>query len=789
MFLLALDRKLLRETRGMLGQIATIAIVLAAGITCFIALRGTYESLEDAREAYYDRYRLAHVFATLERAPESLAPRIEALPGVARAQTRIVEEVTLPMEGMDRPAYARILSLPAGGDPATNAVSLIRGTYPARGRDDEVLVLGSFAEAHGFRPGDHVPAVINGKLRDLRVVGLAQSPEFVYAIRAGAMVDDPQRYAILWMERTALASAFQLSGAFNDVTLRLQPGASEVATLEALDRLLVPYGGNGAFGRRDQVSNRILTGELAQLSALAGMVPLVFLGVAAFLINIVLGRLITLQRPEIAALKAVGYTNRELAAHYLWLVALVMVPGALLGVLGGAVLGHIVLGMYASIFRFPSLAFHLSGSLVASAVLVSVISAVCGALLAVRAAVKLAPAEAMRPPSPARFRRSFLERMGLGVLAGPTGMMVLREVTRRPLRTALSSVGIAGAVALLILGRFGLDSLDHYLEGTFLREQHQDLAVAFVRPLGPRAVSELAGAPGVVSAEAQRAVPVRIRNDHRRRDTVLIGLPAGASLRRLVEKGGHEVDVPADGVLMTTLLGELLGLRVGDRVDLELREGKRVRVHPVIAGFVDESVGLMMYARTDFVARLEGDLGAVSSVLLDVDPQRKEAVEARLRKSPRAIDISDVPGDVQRLRDMNGSMMDIWVVVSTTLGACVIFGVVYNNARIAFAVRSRELSSLRVLGFSRAEISRILIGGLVVEVLLGIPIGLMLGRFWAQLFMSSVDQEMFRWAVVVNPSTYAFATAVALLASAASALLVRRGLDRLDLIGVLKTRE
>jgi len=789
MLVSALDRKLLREAARMTGQIATIAIVLAAGITCFIALRGTYESLEWSRQSYYDRYRFADVFATLERAPESVASRIEALPGVARAQTRVVKEVTLPMEGMDRPAYAHLLSLPAAGEPATNMVHVESGRLPERGPDDEVLVLESFAEAHGLQPGHTIPAVINGKLRELRIVGLALSPEFVYAIRAGALVDDPQRYAVIWMERTALASAFQLTGAFNDVTLRLQPGASEVATLEAVDRVLLPYGGNGAVGRRDQTSNKILTGELAQLAALAGMVPLVFLGVAAFLIHIVLGRLISLQRPEIAALKAVGYTNREIALHYLGLVAIVMVPGSLLGIAGGAALGHVVLGLYASIFRFPDLAFRVTAALVSSGILVSVAGAVTGALLAVRAAVRLPPAEAMRPPSPARFRRSVLERLGLGALAGPSGMMVLREIRRRPLRTALSSVGIAGAVALLILGRFGLDSLDSYLDGTFLREQRQDLSVAFVRPLAPRAVGELARAPGVVSAEGQRAVPVRVRHDHRRRDSVLIGLPPGATLRRLVERGGHERDLPPDGLLLTAMLGQILDLRVGDRVDLELREGERLRVRPVVAGFIDESVGLMMYARADFIAALEADQGAVSSVLLKVDPPSKAAVEARLRRSPRAIDISDVPGDVQRLRDMNGSMMDIWTVVSITLSACVIFGVVYNNARIALAMRSRDLASLRVLGFSRGEISSILIGGLAVEVAIGIPLGLVLGRYWAALFMRSVDQEMFRWAVVIAPSTYLLAAAVAVLASAASALWVRRGLDRLDLIGVLKTRE
>jgi putative ABC transport system permease protein len=368
--------------------------------------------------------------------------------------------------------------------------------------------------------------------------------------------------------------------------------------------------------------------------------------------------------------------------------------------------------------------------------------------------------------------------------------MVVREIERRPLRTALSSIGIAGAVGLIILGHFGVDSLNNYLEAMFRREQRQDLGVAFARPTDPRAIAELASLPGVTRAEGIRAVPIRVRHGHRMRDSVLMGLPSDATLRRLVARGGHEVPVPADGVLVTTALGKILELAPGDRLEVQVMEGERAVVHPVVAGFVDESVGLQLYARDGLVSLLEGDLGAVSSALLKVDPPRLAAVEEHLRRSPRVIDVSDVAADVQRLRDMNGAAMDVWTVVSITLAACVIFGVVYNNARIALAMRSRDLGSLRVLGFSRGEISSILIAGLAIEVLLAIPAGLAFGRGWAELFFTrAVDQETFRFAVLIEPRTYALAALVALLAAAASALWVRRSLDRLDLIGVLKTRE
>ncbi|HEY3497405.1 MAG TPA: ABC transporter permease, partial [Polyangiaceae bacterium] len=644
-----LNRKLLRELTQLVGQIATIALVLAGGITCFISLRGTYLSLESARASYYDRCRFADVFASVERAPEGIAKRLEVLPSVELVETRIAEDVTLPIEGMPRPAYGRLLSLPAGREPGANALYLRRGRLPERGRD-EAVVLESFADAHGLTPGARLPVVINGKLRDVRVVGTALSPEFVFAIRPGALADDPKRYAVLWMDRAMLASAFQLDGAFNDVSVRLQPGASDGAVRASLDRILAPYGGTGSFDRSGQISHKILTQELSQLQALAGMVPIVFLGVAAFLINMVLGRLIRLQRPEIATLKAVGYTNGEIARHYLGLVAVVILPGGLAGVLGGFWLGRAVLGLYAHSFRFPDLEFRLTGALIAAALGASALAAVVGALGAVRAAVKLPPAEAMRPPAPARYRRGLLERLRIAVFVGPTGMMILREIQRRPLRTLLSSLGIAGAVALLILGRFGWDSMTTYFEGTFRREQRHDLAVAFGRPVASRVVGQLARMPGVVTAEGIRAVPIRMRHEHRMRDSVLMGIPAEASLRQLVtRKSGETMAVPSGSVLVTKTLGDILDLKVGDRPALEAREGERRVVRPVIVGFIDEAVGLQVYARTDLVAALQGDEGAISSVALRVERERVGDIEAELRRSPHIIDVSDARADMERL--------------------------------------------------------------------------------------------------------------------------------------------
>jgi putative ABC transport system permease protein len=785
----ALRKKLWRELGGLKGQIVTIALVLASGIASFIMLRGTFDSLERSRDLYYDRYHFADVFLKLERAPESMAERVAALPGVAAIETRIAESVLVPIEGMSKPAYAQLLSLPSGRAPVTNGVHLEQGRLPERGREDEALLLESFAKAHGLLPGHRLPAVIQGKLRRLHIVGIARSPEFVYALRPGAMIADPKRSAVLWMDRTALGRVFQLESGFNELSLRLQPGASEVSVRNALDRLFVPYGGYGAFARKYQLSHRILKGELDQLSGIAGLVPLVFLGVTAFLMRLVLGRLIALSRSSIATLKAIGYSDREVGRHYLALAEVVLLPGSVLGIVGGYGLGRVVLGLYAPTFRFPDLTFRLSAPLVLVAVLASCAAALGGAWLAVRAAVKLPPAEALRPPAPPRYRRGLLDWPVLLALAGPSGTMVLRELQRRPLRWALSGLGIAGAVALVVLGRFGLDSIDKYLEDIVGRSNRQDLAVTFGDSVPPRAVQELARMPGVLAAEGVRSVPIRVRHEHRMRESMLIGLSGQSTLHRLIDRDGRERDVPEEGVLITKTLGEILRARVGDRLEIELREGERPVVQPVISGYIDEAAGLQVYARADRVAQLAGDQGAVSSVLLSVDGRELGGILRRLRESPRVLAVSELSEEIQRERDQHDAVFRVWTTVSVLLAGAVIFGVVYNNARISLTARSRDLASLRVLGFSRREISLMLLAELGLQVAFAIPLGLVLGRLWADQMMASIDQESFRWAGMVSLRTYAMATLVTLSAAAVSALWVRRSLDRLDLISVLKSHE
>jgi putative ABC transport system permease protein len=786
----AIDRKLVRDLWQMRGQAAAIALVIACGVATFAMSLNTLGSLRRTRDAYYDRYRFADVFAQLERAPASLADRIANLPGVAEVQTRVARHVTLDVPGFPEPAVGRLIGVPERRAPGLNALHLRSGRYVEPGRDGEVLVGEAFAQAHGIGPGDSIKAVINGRLQRLRIVGVALSPEYVYQIREGDLLPDDRRFGVFWMGETGLAAAFDMQGAFNDVSLALTPDASEPEVIRLIDRLLAPYGGLGAYGRDDQRSHKFVTNELRELRGMALILPTIFLAVAAFLLHVVVSRLVGTQREQIAALKAFGYSNVEVGWHYLKLVLLLALAGVLLGTVVGARLGRDVTELYAKFFRFPVFEFRLDPAVLALALAISVTAAVAGTLAAVLRAAKLPPAEAMRPEPPASYRPTLVERAGLQRFLSPAARMVLRHLERQPVRTGLSLLGTALAVAVLILGSFTADSLDRAMESQFEVAQRQDVSVGLVEPSASDVLADVAHLPGVTALEPYRALPARVRSGHRSRRLAVMGLRPDARLYRVMDIARREVPLPPGGIVLSAKLAEVLRTGVGRTVRVEILEGRRpVRDVPVVA-LVDDFAGVSAYMDLAAANRLMEEGPLVSGAHLAADPSRIDALYAELKRTPRVAAVTIRRAAFDSFRRTIAENLLRMRLFNVAFASVIAFGVVYNAARITLSERSRELATLRVIGFHRSEISAILLGELAAVTLAAVPLGFVLGYALAAFVIHvGFDTELFRIPLVIDRSTYAFAAAVTLAAATVSGLVVRRRLDRLDLVAVLKSRE
>lgn len=786
----ALHRKLLRDLWLLRGPAFAIGLVMASGVATFVMSLCTLSTLYRTQSSYYERYRFADVFVGVKRAPEAMRQRLSEIPGVRRAETRIVEFVNLDLPSMAEPATGRLMSLPDRDEPTLNELHLRSGRWPELERPWEILVSDGFAAAHRLYPDDRVRAILNGRRQELQVVGVALSPEFIYQIREGDILPDDKRFGIFWMPRRALEAAFQMEGAFNEAVLSLSPGAKLQEVLRQTDRLTDAYGGTGSFGRQEQASHKFVSNEMNELRGMALVIPTIFLFVAAWLLQVVVSRLIGTQREQIATLRAFGYTATEIGIHYLQMVLVMSWMGTLLGIGVGLWLGRNVATMYSRFFHFPELEFQLDGRVVLAAIGVSTLAAIAAVTKPVWNAMRLPPAEAMRPEAPLAFGTTWLESLALWRSSPIDVRMILRQMIRRPFRALITCLGLAMGVAILILGRFMLDGLNFVMESEFNVAQRQDMTLTFVEPTNSRVLTEVAHLPGVLSTEPFRAVPVRLRSENRSRRLGLIGLHESNRLFRVADVRRNVQMLPSTGLILSERLAKVLGIRPGESLVVEVLEGRRpiqsIRVSGVVADFQGEAA----YASLDEIHRLMQEGNTVSGVFLTADTNRSNDLYRELKQTPRLSGASLKGSALTSLRET--IVANILRMRAFNVGfACIIaFGVVYNSARITLAERSRELATLRVIGFTRAEIRRILLGELAILTLLAIPLGLGLGHLLADFVIRiAYDTELFRIPLVITRATDAFAALVILLAAIGTGLLVSHRLAQLDLVAVLKTRE
>lgn len=785
----ALDRKVVRNLLQMKGQFLAIALVIACGVAAFVMSLSTLSTLKRNQAEYYARYRFAEVFARVTRAPKTVVERISEIPGVAKAVPRILADVTLDIPDLPEPAIGRLISIPEYDRPELNGLHLRMGRYIEPNQSGEVIVSEAFADAHELKPGDSLRAVLNGRERTLSIVGVAISPEFIFQIREGDVLPDDKRFGVLWMGEVDLAAAFDMQGAFNNLVASVSSGANIKEVIRQIDLILEPYGCLGAYDRDDHSSHRYLRDEMAQLRSMARVGPTIFLAVAAFLLNVVLSRLISTQREEIAALKAFGYSGGSIGLHFMKMMAVVVCLGGVAGTIVGTFMGLKLSELYTTLYHFPQLIFRFDMRVALSAFGVSLAAGVLGTIGAVWQAVRLPPAEAMRPAPPGDFRPTILERIGFQRFIPQTMRMILRSLERQPIKSSLSCLGISTAVAVIILGSYAKDAVDYVMESQFRHAQRHDLMVTFVRATKADVIHDIENLPGVHAVVPMRSIPVTARSGHHSRRVAVQGLPPGNPLFKAVDIMRHEQRIPEGGVLMTSKLAEVLELKLGDDVTLEVLEGARPHCRLQLRGTVEDFSGLSCYVSEETAHRMLREGDSLSGAWVTVDSQKVNQLYTQLKSLPQVAGVSIKVAMIESFRNTIAENLLRIRLFNVGFATIIAFGVVYNAARISLAERARELATLRVIGFTRGEISGILLGELGVLTIVALLPGLGLGYLFCIVSTMSLNTEMYRIPLVINPATQGFACGVICVAAFLSGLVVRRRLDELDLIAVLKTRE
>lgn len=782
-----LDRKLVRDLWQQRGQVLAVALVVAAGIVGYCGSLSTYDSLRWLQASHYERSRFAHVFAQGKRAPLAEAARLADVAGVAEIETTLSFDVLLDQPGTLEPLTGRMIALPDHGLPRMNRLSLIHGSWIDAPESNQALVNVTFAKARNLKPGDRIDALLNGRRESFQVQGIVISPDYLFPTGGG--VGDEEHFGVFWVGRKRLAAAFDMEGAFNTLAARLAPGASEPAAIAGLDRVLDRYGFTGAYGRADQMSHRILTQEIGQWRVYGAALPVVVLGVAVFLLNVALTRQISTQRAQIAALKALGRAEWEIARHYLKFVLVIVLLGAPLGVAGGIYFGHATTAIYAAYFRIPAFEYRMLPWIPLSAVAIALAAASAAVFGALVRVVRLPPAEAMRPPAPPSFAPTLLERIGLGRLYSPGARMVVRDMERRPLRALLTVLGIASAIAITITGTWWRDSLDYLLDVELRMRDRQDISVVLNAPVSTTALYDFQRLPGVLRAEGDRSAPVRLSNRQRAYRTSISAITADSQMHPLLDEQLRPAALPAGGIILNRRLADRLDLRLGDPVHVEVMQGAHAQTTLTVTALSHELTQLPAYMERAALNRLLGEGDALSGARLQIDAAQREPLLRQLKATPRVAAVAEVTAAIRHVRENAARNILFFSSVLTTLAVAIAFGVVYNNARVALAERAWDLASLRVLGFTRTEVSALLLGELGAQLLLALPIGCAMGAGLSWVILQLSTSDTMQLPFVIAPRTYAFASLAVLLAGVASALIVRRRIDRLDLVSVLKTRD
>ena len=788
-----LDRKLIRELRSSAGTSLAIAIVIAAGVAVFVMALSTLSFLKSTRQTYYDRYRFADIFATAKRVPNHISDDIGKIPGVAIVATRVVADITISVPGLNEPASGRLVSLslqsldrhskPTG----LNSIHLTRGRLPTWDAADEVVASEAFFIANRLTLGSKIKGLLNGRLQEMRIVGVALSPEFVFQIRSGDFLPDDRRFGVFWTSRQHLEAAFDMKGAFNDVSVRIMRGTSSQSVISRIDQILEPFGGIGAYDRTEQISARFLDDEIKQLRATGLVVPIIFLSVAAFLLNVILARRIELQREAIATLKAFGYSGTDVAWHYLKYAFLIAAVGALLGCIAGTWMARGVCEMYSHFFRFPSFNFRPSPEVMAVACLISIASASVGGILAVSRVMKMQPAEAMRPPSPSKYVHNWVDLIWKTLRLSPSVVMILRRLRRRPITTGISMFGIGLATAVLMVSNFAIDAIDTMIDFQFTVAQRHDIQVTFEYPTAPSSVNELGNMDGVMCVEPFRSLPVRLTNGHLTHRTAILGLEQQRNLYRLLNSNSNPIHLPHSGIVLSDKLAELLGVSVGGDLTIEVLEDRRQKVLVAVTGITTEFSGTNAYMDRHALHRLLQEDSRISGAFLRIDNLKSRYIYDFLQRIPRTAGVSIKSAALKSIRETIQKNQLIMQSFNSIFAAIIALGVVYNMARITMAEQQRDLATLRVIGFTQMEVSWMFLSELMIVAIFAIPLGWLVGTGLCYATVKGFESELYRIPLVISRKNLLLSAGVTLLAAIISGLIVRRSLNQVNLVEVLKS--
>ncbi|UCC30546.1 MAG: FtsX-like permease family protein [Phycisphaerales bacterium] len=789
-----LHRKLIRDLLGSIGMLLSVVIIIAIGTGSFIGMASAQRILEASRAAYYREYRFADFWVDVKKAPISALDRIARLSGVAVLDNRVVFDVILNLEGQVRPLAGRLISTPAGRfDRTLNGIHLVRGSGFSDDRNEEVILSEAFARAHHLRIGDRIELILNRKRESFTIVGTAISPEYVYMVRGpGDLIPDPVHFGVLYVKDSYAREVLDFKDACNQIVGSLAPGArgDMDVLLGRIDRALSSYGVLEITPRQRQASHRFLSDEITGLAVTATIMPAIFLGVAALVLNILMIRMAQRQRTTIGTLKALGYSDRSVMVHFLSFGLVVGIVGGLAGAALGTLLAYVMIEMYAEFFQFPRFVFRAYPDLLLIGMAISVAFAVAGTARGVWEVLKLRPAEAMREKPPERGGAIFLERFPrLWHVMGFRTHIALRTVFRNRTRTLTAVIATALSTAIIFMSMATYDAFLYLVDYQFDKVAHSDVDIGLRDEKSVLALFESRALPGVDYAEPLLGLRCDLRHGRNARRMTIIGLSSRHRLITPLRADGKPVQIPGEGLVLSRKLAELLGVRLGDSLELTPVRGRRETSRVRVASIVETFLGMDCYADVRYLSRIVGESLAVNSVQLAVSAPQVPVLYEAIKELPNAqgLSVRTDAKDIIETTLVETSLFSIGVMV--LFAGMIAFGSTVNNALIEIGDRIREISTLRVLGYRPGQIAGILFRESMLTFMAGLALACPLGYGMLHLIAAAYDSELYRMPVVIRPIVVLYTFVLVALFVLLAQWIVLLQIRKLDWLQGMKVKE
>lgn len=778
-----LDLRLLRMIGHSKGQFISVTVIIWVALCIFMLFSVTSVNIKDAVESYYKITNVNDIHVQLVKIPQTAVGDLLSIDGIDDVQGRVAFDVPLRVSDKDEKVNIRIITVPDGGD-RINKLYKISGQRAKLGHSDAFL-LDQFATARGIKAGDTITPYINGRTYDLKIVGVAANPEFIYLMEnEQSLMPANEKFGVAYVSEAFGQSVLGFNGSYNELLITVKDNVNVDDVVDRLEERLDRFGVKRILKLEEQLSNNVLEQKVDGIEQMTDIIPVLFLMVAAIVITIMLSRIVNNDRSAIGVLKAMGYGNLSILSHYTKYSLAVGLTGAITGIMSGIALSGPLTRTFITYFNIPMMKANIYYADIYKGILLTGIFCTASGLLGAKSVLSIMPADSMRPPAPKAGKRILLERAGfIWKRLSFSWKMVIRNIMRVKRRVLFLVIGLALAYAINTVPLYEADSMPIMFEKQYGQYMKMDYTMEFSHPLNKSVLTDINNLVDAKHIEPKLEYPFELVNGWRKKTISIIGAPRDTEFYEFRDLQDNLLTLPKDGILLSEALAKILHAKEGDYITVKnFMPGKEDAVLKV-GGVVKQYLGINAYMSLETMQETLMEREMITGVSLSSDDNVKGKLKD-IKNISLLRSVIDMKNAFLEFLDTMVLAVNLYLLFGGILG----FAIIYNATIISLSERNLELSALRIMGFHKKDIFFMILKENSFITALGILLGIPLGMSMIQGIISSFSSEMITFPTVLSPSifiTAAVATAVFMILAQLAALKKIYGLNFID---ALKSR-